>query len=415
MAGHVEAKLPEAVADPLAHLRRVAGLKAITPLFSAATADVDPVRKLALSSRQTAVQAAKSLDGANKPRLRGATLVELDEQAVDRRLLKGLEASRAIEYVERVPNRWTCELDAAASRQWNLHAIQWFGAALPRERNVVVTVLDTGVDASHPDLAKAIAAYEHRGNGHRDFTGHGTHVAGIIAAVASHAVGVHGVAGCKVHCVKVFDDPKPKGAEGPFNFQTYSDALNDLLAPGNARRIVNLSIGGNEYSRTEEDLFASLIEADIFVCAAMGNEHDNEKIDPALRDVSYPAMFKDVLAVGAVDEADRRAPFSCIGKHIGLVAPGVRVLSTVPTYPALYADDTDYDSWPGTSMACPHVAAAAAVLSAANPDKGAAWIRDRLLSTAVKVDRMKGKDFTPEYGFGLLNLAGALGKGRSKK
>jgi len=138
--------------------------------------------------------------------------------------------------------------------------------------------------------------------------------------------------------------------------------------------------------------------------AAMGNEYLEGN------PTEFPAAYPTVLAVGAVDEADRRAPFSCTGKHIGLVAPGVNILSTVPHQLAAFAKATDYDSWPGTSMAAPHVAGAAALLYAKQTKSkpAAAAIVKTLTDNAKKLPGMNKAAFTNEYGAGLLDLAAVL-------
>jgi subtilisin family serine protease len=131
----------------------------------------------------------------------------------------------------------------------------------------------------------------------------------------------------------------------------------------------------------------------------------------------YPAGYPGALGVGAIDEADKRASFSCTGAHIGLVAPGVNILSTVPRVKASFADHTNYDSWPGTSMATPHVAGAAALVygRTAKSKAAADAVVKRLTSTARKLAGMKKKKFTREYGSGLLDLAAALAKRGAKK
>ena len=119
----------------------------------------------------------------------------------------------------------------------------------------------------------------------------------------------------------------------------------------------------------------------------------------------------------AIDETDRRASFSCTGAHIGLVAPGVNILSTVPRIKASFADTTDYDSWPGTSMATPHVAGCAVLVygNTAKSKAAADAVVKRLTSTARKLPAMKNKMFTQEYGAGLLDLAAALGTKKASK
>ena len=133
--------------------------------------------------------------------------------------------------------------------------------------------------------------------------------------------------------------------------------------------------------------------------AAMGNEY--EEGNPT----EYPAAIPEVCAVGATDERDRRAPFSNTGRHIDLVAPGVDILSTTPTFP--YDDgEREYDAWDGTSMATPYVAGVAALVLAKSPGLTPAQIIKKLKSSA---DRVAGaKRGSLAYGAGRLNCQKAL-------
>jgi subtilisin family serine protease len=394
--------MPEEVAGPLDLLREEAGMVAVKPLF------VPARRRAARHGGVMALAAvhgelARSATETPRERLRGFQLVNVrDKKPPSSALLKRLRASRAVEMAEPVPNRWLAEADPMLNRQWGLRAIRWFAARHPNADNVDVSVLDSGIDDGHPDIEQVIDDYRHDGNVKRDFLGHGTHVGGIIAATVNNAVGIAGVANCRLHCWKIFDDPAPGTDEQNFNFEFYSAAL--AAALDSEIRVINLSIGGTANSATEAAIFAELREAGVVVVAAMGNDflRGNPK--------EYPAGYPGVLAVGAVDETDRRAPFSCTGRHIGLVAPGVNVLSTVPRLPSVFATTTDYDSWPGTSMATPHVAGAAALLYArrAKSKASADAIVKRLTGKAKKLPGMKKKPFTEEYGSGLLDLAAAL-------
>jgi subtilisin family serine protease len=276
-------------------------------------------------------------------------------------------------------------------------------------------VLDSGIDEGHPDLKKTIEEYHHDGNTARDFLGHGTHVSGIIAALVNNSIGIAGIANCRLHCWKIFDDPRAGSEDQNFNFEFYSRALASAL--DSDIKVINLSIGGTEHSRAEAAVFKELADAGVVVAAAMGNEF--EEGNPK----EFPAGYPGALGVGAIDETDTRASFSCTGAHIGLVAPGVNILSTVPRIKAAFANTTDYDSWPGTSMATPHVAGSAVLVYGSTPKSRAAAdaVVKRLTSTARKLPGMKKKKFTQEYGAGLLDLAAALGirkapaKKKSKK
>jgi subtilisin family serine protease len=397
----VAAALPDEVAGPLDALKSEAGLVSVRPLF---VPDAK-VRPQAGPMRLAAVHGALAVSATRTPRekLRGFQLVEVKEKKLTPSLLKKLHASKAIEFVEPVPNRWlSASSDPMVNRQWGLRAIRWFDGKHPSAARVDVAVLDSGVDEGHDDLKSAIEAYHHDGNKARDFLGHGTHVSGIIAAVVNNSIGIAGVANCRLHCWKIFDDPKPGSDEEEFNFEFYSQALATAL-DGDIK-VINLSIGGTERTRTEATIFAQLKEAGVIVAAAMGNEFDegNPK--------EYPAAYDGPLAVGAIDEVGRRASFSNTGAHIGIVAPGVNILSTVPRQKASLADTADYDSWDGTSMATPYVAGVAAILYAGKPKSkaSAATIMKRLRSTAKKLPGMKKKAFTKELGSGLVDLAAAL-------
>lgn len=121
----------------------------------------------------------------------------------------------------------------------------------------------------------------------------------------------------------------------------------------------------------------------------------------------YPAAYAGVLAVGSIAENLRRSSFSNTGKHIALVAPGSNILSTVPTRGSAYRKDTGYASHSGTSMATPHVAAAAALVLARYPSRNALWVKNRLRDTARQLPAMK-RAWTVAYGNGLLDLSQAL-------
>jgi subtilisin family serine protease len=161
-----------------------------------------------------------------------------------------------------------------------------------------------------------------------------------------------------------------------------------------------------------------LIQAGTTVVAAMGNENSGN--------LSYPAAIPGVIAVGASSINDTRASFSNFGSHITLVAPGVGIWSTLPTYAGNTGyrarptappqpdftrplpRDIDYASWDGTSMASPHVAAAVALLLAKTPLLTPAAVKQKLQAAAVKVPAMQGQNFTSEYGYGRLDLVKLL-------
>src|SRR5262245_37652727 len=342
--------------------------------------------------REAGAHAVEQLDG-------DLTVVWLDEDEVSPQLLRTVESSPAVAFAERMPARWLSAVEAADprhNRQWGLRAIRWFDTGVPEAEDVAVAICDTGVDEAHPDLARVVATYDHDGASATDIVGHGTHVSGIVAARADDVAGVVGVAPCRVAMWKVFPDEPTQG-----NFYVdgsrFLRALNAVSTSG--AKVLNLSLGGTESSQAEQLLFDRLERAGVTVVAAMGNEHDDGN------PVEYPAAYQHVLAVGAVAETNRRSPFSNTGAHIGLAAPGSNVLSTLPTKPSSFRPDTLYASWSGTSMATPHVAAAAALVAAEHPDWTPADTKEHLRARANKVADMGGKSFTDEFGSGLLDIA----------
>ena len=230
-----------------------------------------------------------------------------------------------------------------------------------------------------------------RGESSRDFEGHGTHVTGIIAAAMNNGVGVAGLCDADILALKVLPSRTDWDAEG------YYQALGYCI--GRAR-VLNLSLGAEDFDPGEADVIADLIDAGIVVVAAIGNEY--EEGNPT----EYPAALPGVCAVGAVDHADRRAGFSNTGKHLSISAPGVEIVSTTPTY-TYDNGKSDYDSWDGSSMATPHVTAAAALLLAKSPDLTPAQVIKKLQQKADKVPGMKKRPST-SYGWGRLNIEALL-------
>jgi subtilisin family serine protease len=220
---------------------------------------------------------------------------------------------------------------------------------------------------------------------------------------------------------KIFgDDPAANPVTSPFPYYPYyvdpilyRSALAACLDAG--VQVVNLSIGGpGAPDPQERALFQGLIDAGVSVVAAMGNEGSSLP--------SYPAAIPGVIAVGATAIDDSKADFSNVGPHIALCAPGVAIWSTLPTYAGqtgYYASpgpgggwvrggamrrETDYDSWQGTSMATPHVTAAAALALAKHGNLSPDAMKDCLQQAVDKVPDMNGQGFTKELGAGRLNL-----------
>ena len=258
--------------------------------------------------------------------------------------------------------------DPYVDRQWGLTRLD---ASILQESGadgagVVVAVLDTGVDATHPDLQGRVLSgfdvYNPNGDGRKDPNGHGTHVAGIIAA-GRNAQGGQGLAsGAQILPVRVLDET---------GYGDDSDVARGVIwAVAHGAQIINMSLGGEEANTQLAEAVAGAIQAGVVVVAAAGN-------GGALQGGTvYPAANPGVIGVAATGGDDRAAWFSTRGSWVDIAAPGVGILSTWP------GGGWEFES--GTSMASPMFAAAVAVVAqgaAITPAAAAA----RLLVTATDV------------------------------
>jgi subtilisin family serine protease len=392
--------LPQALDEPFRDLLRKKKLKQLTPIFAPMT-KVRRLMKAAMPSASAAF--ASSVWESESEDLRGINLMRLSESVDARRVEKDLRGTRGIEYVHRVPARWLAagepkavSSDPMVNRQWGLRAIHWFDPQVNSDaHDVRVAVLDTGIDLTHPDLSGIGAQYTHDGASAEDIVGHGTHVSGIIAADFRNNVGIAGICRCALHVWKIFGDAPASDGQYYVDEIMYQRSLNAARNAG--VRALNLSIGGTQSSQTERLLFRRLTDAGVVVVAAMGNEF--KEGNP----IEYPANYPGVIAVGASNEADRRAPFSNTGRNITLCAPGTNILSCLPMKPSADRPDTQYAAWSGTSMATPHVTAAAALVIAKNGGAKPSDVASLLRRTATKLAQKPS-----EVGGGLLNLAAAL-------
>lgn len=396
-AAHIPgpARLKE-IDDRMRYLRENHGLQDVVPLFGERRKST---RRLSFAGGVDTGAVIRSLTGAEDDVTRGLTVLRLDPKADLKEVARHL-SGRGIKFVEPSPNRWLAArapLDPRVSAQWGLQAIDWFGARRPDASHIGVAVIDSGIDAKHPDLKSNIASYEYGSFGPADGRGHGTHVAGIIAAVTNNRIGIAGVSNGRLHCWKVFRGP---GGED-YDDVAYLRALG-AVAQDTSIKVLNLSLAGEVKSRAERELLARLLKRGVLVVAATGNEF--EEGNPK----EYPAAYESVMAIGAVGAARTRSFFSNTGSHISMVAPGEGILSTLPRKRAPGRSQTSYAAWDGTSFATPFVAGAAALVFARFPKYGPKQVRRRLEKTAVKVEAMKGKRWTKEVGYGALNLKKAL-------
>lgn len=229
-----------------------------------------------------------------------------------------------------------------ASKSWSL---------LQQSETVMVAVLDTGVDYTHPDLNNRVLTqlgYDFVDNDAdpMDENGHGTHVAGIIAAEANNRIGITGIAGTldvKIIPIRVLD------ANGSGSSDKVARGIEYAVAQG--ADIINLSLGGQGVDSVIDNAISYALEQGVFISAAAGNEDQNA-------DSYTPAGTDGVYTVAAINPRGLKASFSNYGNCVEISSPGTKILSTVP--------DGGYEAWDGTSMAAPLVSGAAAILKAAD-------------------------------------------------
>ncbi|MBI3911134.1 MAG: S8 family serine peptidase [Armatimonadetes bacterium] len=262
--------------------------------------------------------------------------------------------------------------------------------------SVVVAVIDTGVDYTHPDLSANIlrsggqvVGYDYYNNDldPMDDYGHGTHVAGTIGAVGNNGIGVAGVC----HTVRIM----PLKFLGSSGSGSTSDAILCVdFARANGAQIMNNSWGGGGFSQLLLEAIQRARDAGILFVASAGNEGTNNDEIPRYP-TSYNSLSDNMVSVAATDHDDTLAGFSNYGvATVDIAAPGVDILSTLPG---------GYYWYSGTSMAAPHVSGAAALIKARYPAITLAQLKGRLLGGADYPPAINGRVVT-----GRLNVLNAL-------
>ncbi|MDR7161355.1 S8 family peptidase [Arthrobacter sp. BE255] len=238
--------------------------------------------------------------------------------------------------------------------------------------NIKVAVLDSGVANDNPDINPKVVARANFTNGETgdDNYGHGTHVAGIVAA-SHNTQGVAGTCpGCTILDGKVLND------SGIGSSSSLADGIN--WAVSNGAKVINMSLGVRA-SRTLETAVNNAWSQDVVLVAAAGNGGNQTKI--------YPGAYPNVIAVAATDNNDSKASFSTYGASwVDIAAPGVNVYSTFPNHNFALAGPNNrslgYDVGNGTSMSSPIVAATAALVWSKNPAATSAAVRAKVESSA---------------------------------
>lgn len=239
---------------------------------------------------------------------------------------------------------------------------------------VKIAIIDTGIDLSHQDLAvQGGANFVRSAKTYNDDNGHGTHVAGIVAAL-NNEIGVVGVAyNSNLYAVKVLN----KRGVGYL-----SDVIRGIeWSIEKNMNIINMSLSSNSPSLALENILDAANANGIITVAAAGNDAS---------EINYPAAYENTICVGAIDIDSNIAYFSSYGLQMDVAAPGVSVFST-------YKSNT-YKSLSGTSMSAPHIAGLAALYLQKNPLGDLYDFRDFLIDSSTDLGN-PGHDVY--YGYGL--------------
>jgi subtilisin family serine protease len=335
-------------------------------------------------------------------------LVKLPKGMSVQEAIQSYMADPNVEYAEpnyrrclaRIPN------DTYFRNQWSLHNDGTYASGTPDadldapeaweisagNRSIIVAVLDSGIDFNHQDLvgniwknlgeANCFDYIDNDGNGYiddcngwdfandnnspMDDEGHGTHVAGVIGARGHNNLGIAGLMwDVQLMPVKVFNpDTELTGSCGSLYA---SDVVAGIYyAANNGAKVINASINGEGYCISEYEAINYANSLGVLFVAAAGNGGydgigDNNDITP-----HYPSNYNlpNIISVAATDQDDRRVPFSNYGPNtVHVAAPGVYTFSTVPSWWSNYTGYGYLEFFAGTSMAAPHVAGLAGLLS----------------------------------------------------
>ena len=318
----------------------------------------------------------------------GVRVLDVPE-ASSEAVLASLNRTGLFSYVERdfyahtaaVPN------DPSYGAQWHLPRIQspqaW--SVTTGSSSVLVAVIDSGVYSAHPDLALKLVAGWNFVDGNADTSdllGHGTAVAGTIAAASNNHIGVTGVSwASRVMPLVVVDSG---------DFAAYSNiAAAVQYAADHGVRVINISIGGSNQSVALQNAVDYAWNKGAVILAAAMNKSTSAR--------QYPAACNHVVAVSASDSTDRIASFSDYGNWIAISAPGTNILTTM--------NGGGYGYWSGTSFSSPIVAGVAALCLAVNPALRNTALVSLLEQTA---DDIGGSGRDDWFGWGRINAYRAV-------
>ncbi|MBI2617202.1 peptidase S8 [Candidatus Gottesmanbacteria bacterium] len=265
--------------------------------------------------------------------------------------------------------------------QWGFPKVELYGGQRRAwdisegNSNISVAIVDTGIDSTHEDLVGKVVGSKNCTDSStvEDLYGHGTHVAGIVAASTNNGIGVAGV-GYKTSLLNA----KALGDSGSGYYSWIADCI--VWAADNGANVINMSLGGGSSSQMLADSVNYARGKGVVLVAAAGNSGTNSP--------SYPAYLPGVISVAAVDQNDVKPSWSNFGNWVDVAAPGVSIYSTLPHYQNSM-NKVSYGSLSGTSMASPHVAGLAALvysisgLSAQDVENAIFANTDRIAGTNV--------------------------------
>lgn len=315
--------------------------------------------------------------------------------------MEELENTPGIEHVQ--PN-YVYKLGAAtvndtlSSNQWYLDKIGVYDAwdTTMGSADIKVAVLDTGADLDHEDLVSQIVAQTDvvdNDESAEDDHGHGTHVAGTIAAEANNAKGVAGIApGCRLIIVDVFGINQL----GEWVALT-SDSIKGInYAFSQGANIINMSLGGYDNDVLFEEAIDSVVESGVVCIGAAGNDGDNIKNPELATKPHYPSDYDSCISVISINQSDLKSSFSNYGPEKDISAPGETIGSTYKGNEYMYMS--------GTSMATPVVSGVAALILSINPELTVDEVKNILYTTALDLGE-EGRDDT--FGNGRVDAASA--------
>lgn len=320
----------------------------------------------------------------------GVRVIQVPTAAAEH-LLTALQRNADVEYAE--PD-YTAEAVGTANdpyftqgSEWHLAKIQAPAAwdVTTGDSNLIVAVVDSGVRASHPDLAgKVLAGYDFVANDNdpTDENGHGTAAAGVVSPASNNQLGVAGVTWANpILPVRVLD------AAGSGSYSAICNGI--TYAADRGARVINLSLGGTSSSTALQDAVNYAWNKKCVLIAAAGNNGNNVTF--------YPAACNNVVAVSATDTADVRPTWSNYGSYVDVSAPGVDILT-------LYGAD-QYAAWSGTSFSSPVTSGVVALMASANPALSNAQLVDLLLKNS---DDIGAVGYDVYYGNGRVNASRAV-------